>query len=535
MKTWRLPTALLLALLLAVTAALPLGLAEGSAEPVKTLTIAREMNALIEDLETNLYTRLLEEKFNVNLDFILYPAGADAKTKFSVVAASGAEMPDILNISLDDASIYTYGSRGVFVPLDEYWKNPEMTPYFDANVISEEDRAFMLTNMLSADGHSYYVPAYSPVFWNELPYRMWINQKWLDTLGLEPPKTTEDYKAMLQAFVSQDPNGNGRADEYGLISSNGGYGKKVFVFLMNAFIETNPEYSYFYLDNGVIQPAFTQDAFKAGLEYLNGLVNDGLLSPLSFTQDDNQLKAIVNGEGDYVIGAVTSGSASIWADWQKNENYHSMSLLEPLVGPEGVQIAPRTAANLGKRWFITSSCKDPELAFRLGDYGYDFKMTITGRRGEYGVDWTDDPAQTSLYENAQQGEPVNFVVLNDFWGSQQNKHWLETGVSYFSLADGSERSLKDASFTPPQKPHSALYGPHQPEAIMGPLLFTGDETAELANIKTAIDEYVEECIVALITGNMTFGEWDRFQSELENMGLARYTEIMRAAYDRKAN
>ena len=40
-----------------------------------------------------------------------------------------------------------------------------------------------------------------------------INQPWLDKLGLEMPTTLDEFYEVLKAFKTQDPNGNGIADE----------------------------------------------------------------------------------------------------------------------------------------------------------------------------------------------------------------------------------------------------------------------------------------------------------------------------------
>ena len=40
-------------------------------------------------------------------------------------------------------------------------------------------------------------------------YRAWINQTWLDNLGLEMPTTPEELYTVLKAFKEQDANGNG--------------------------------------------------------------------------------------------------------------------------------------------------------------------------------------------------------------------------------------------------------------------------------------------------------------------------------------
>jgi putative aldouronate transport system substrate-binding protein len=42
-----------------------------------------------------------------------------------------------------------------------------------------------------------------------------IRKDWLDKLGLEMPKTLEDFLAVAKAFTEQDPDGNGKKDTYG--------------------------------------------------------------------------------------------------------------------------------------------------------------------------------------------------------------------------------------------------------------------------------------------------------------------------------
>ena len=51
------------------------------------------------------------------------------------------------------------------------------------------------------------------------PYRMYINQKWLDNLGLDMPTTTDELRDVLQAFREKDPNGNGQTDEIPLFTN----------------------------------------------------------------------------------------------------------------------------------------------------------------------------------------------------------------------------------------------------------------------------------------------------------------------------
>ena len=47
-----------------------------------------------------------------------------------------------------------------------------------------------------------------------------MNSDWLETLGLEQPTTPEELRTVLEAFKTQDPNGNGKADEIPLSATS---------------------------------------------------------------------------------------------------------------------------------------------------------------------------------------------------------------------------------------------------------------------------------------------------------------------------
>ena len=49
--------------------------------------------------------------------------------------------------------------------------------------------------------------------------KLWFNYDWLEKLGLEEPQTTEELYEVLKAFKTQDPNGNGKANEIPLTGS----------------------------------------------------------------------------------------------------------------------------------------------------------------------------------------------------------------------------------------------------------------------------------------------------------------------------
>lgn len=477
------------------------------------LTIARQMDTNIEDIENNAFTKQLEDALGIDLEFVLYPV-AEYETKFSVTAASGSKLPDIINFSFADANtVYAYGAKGIFIPINEYLDSPEVTPHFNAMPQADQDAIRAGTTM--ADGNIYSFVSYTPSnVWNEFQQRAWINKTWLETLGLDEPTTTEEFRAVLEAFVSQDPNGNGSNDEYGMMGSTGGYGRSVIAFLMNAFIETHPSTNYFYVNDGKITPAFAQDAWLEGLTYMNGLVKDGLLSPLSFTQDDTQLKAIASMD-DNVLGVVMAGSVSTWAnnETETAPNFLDMKLLAPLTGPEGESNAAYNASTPSMNWFITSYCENPELAAKVGDYFYSREATMGQRYGVNGVNWSDDLADFDGFVAEYQfvGFDVSFAQFDVPWGTVQNVHWNGSAPAYYTediVYGNGIHTTRDEGKLSKNEYHYELYNDKKPAEYIGVLSYTADEIDELAMIKTAVDEYVKEYTVGFITGNISLNEWN---------------------------
>ncbi|MBW4084957.1 extracellular solute-binding protein [Paenibacillus sp. S150] len=504
--------------------------AETGGRPV--ITVAVQANPNVEDYETNHYTELVEEAMNVDLEFLELPSQAEeALTKLALMVSSGAELPDVVNIYLNESTVYDYAAKGVFLPQDDYLNDASIAVNF--NKIPEKE--FVYNAMKQPDGKVYSLPRYAPYEWNEGSNRAWINSEWLEKLNLEIPETTDDLYNVLKAFVEQDPNGNGKKDEVGFVGSLNGWSQNPRVYLMNSFIYADPGKTYMNVKNGQIYPAFTQPEWKEGLEYMNKLVKDGLFSPLSFTQDETQMKGLINVPGG-MAGVVTAGSYSTFGPELENK----MTLLPPVQGPSGFAATPYSPTLPTQLWFITKDAKDPELAFKVGDYMLDSELSIVSRFGEKDVDWSDDPAITAEYLGPfeeSEGLKASVADLNpSIWNNPQNKHWNDANPAYrpLELNKSSSNLKKDAEIAAPnwQPAYAAGYVPAFPEEVIARLAYTPDELKQIANSKTAIDNYVNESAVAFITGNRSLAQWDDYIAELDKMGLNEYLEVTQAAYER---
>lgn len=513
---------------------------DGTSDEKKTFTIGIAQDPNVEDYETNYLTQRIEEEFNVDVSFVTLPAGSEANTKFSLMVSSGSELPDMLVLTLNDATAYDYASNGVFHATTELLENPELMPNF--NALPEDVQEIMFSTTRLADGKNYGFPIYAPNSWNGCKYRMWVYQPWLDELGLEVPTTTDEFYEVCKAIATQDPNGNGKADEIAVMGSKSGWAQDPFVFLMNAFVHCTPEKNYLMVKDGRVTPAYTQDEWKQGLEYINKLVSENLISPLSFTQDETQLKAMLTSNEAGMVGFVPAGSYATFNTSEITNN--KMFLLAPLTGPNGDCSVAYNPPNASTYWWPTKDCKDLELAAQIADFFYTEEMSASIRFGEKDVHWSTDPAVLEKYvsQNDVMGIAPTLAVLDDIWGKPQNIMWcgfnpgyrsegLTLGISYDLKADVAENTQVNAISLANAQFYDS-YVPVFPKEAISKLTYSPEELEQISNSKTAIDNYVYDSAIAFITGQKSFSEWDSYLAELEKMGLESYMAAAQAAYDR---
>ena len=498
------------------------------------ITIGVQQNAMIEDWETNALTLELEEKANVDIEFIVFPS-ADAESKIAAMVASQTELPDILTMETVDLTVYY--DTGIAIPLTDYYNNPDMAYYFNKRLEnSPEEREYIINAGKSPDGENYGVMRYTPEIGNEYPFRMWINKTWLDKLDLEMPTTTDEYYDVLKAFVEKDPNGNGKKDEIGLIGSNNGWNQKPQDTLMNAFIYNDPNRYNMTVKNGKIDVVYNKPEYKKGLEYMHKLVKDGLLSPQSFTQDVVQLKSILENPEVQQVGSIVAGSMSVFTP--ESERKKDFVAMPPLTGPDGVCYSPYSQTVPNCNTIITKYCDNPELAFRMLDYLYDETMSVWQRFGQPGVDWDTEVSDIKgLYEDTL-GIKCGFRQITNISGSTTQNSYLgnilpayRPAMSELSI-QGIARSDNKYDYTIYTADAVPLYMNKHPKELVPALAFKADEAEQVNDIKASLDTFRSESVVRFITGDKPFSEWDSYVKELEKIGLKEYIKLSQKVYDR---
>ena len=498
-----------------------------------SLTIGLPQQPNVEDFETNKMTVWLEEVGNYDLTFKIYPSEEYATQINLAATAGGKDLPDILlgGQGINDSLVASWGEAGTIIPLNDYY---EHSAYYLKEAVQRTGTDFYPL-ITSADGNMYYVPYYNQSLVSEYSAKMWLYGPWIEKLNLDVPTTPEELRAVLRAFTQKDPNGNGKADEIGLISRNNN-DLLWFAALMTPFqyLSSGDPQMWWNIDQGTVTAAYATEGFREGLKYLRSLFDEGLIDPLSFTNDLSQTQALLT-QTDPIIGAyVYTSMSDIPASDARRSEYVGIA---PLLSSDGTQYTPYNPSAPQPSGLITSNCENPEAAFRLLDYLVSEEMSIWTRWGEKGVDWLV-PEKNEISIFADLGYPA---VLQSVlpWGTLQNSHWYQAGpyIRQYGIALGEVWNGDKSNTSYLISTIQGEYTDKHPKEIISKLIYTQEEQETVTPLLASMVTYVKEMIANFCTNNdgMDINDdavWQQYLDQLNSIGLSQILECVQASYDR---
>ena len=458
-----------------------------------------------------------------------------------LVVAGGSGFTQITS-----TSVVKYADQELILPIEQYIDNN--TKYMKERLDSVEGFRTALT---TPDGHIYAVPWYNECYHCMYDGKMWINNVWLDNLGLSEPTTIEEFRDMLIAFRDNDANGNGDTnDEIPMVGATDSYGAKIDTYLMCAFIYDDGENRLMINDDGQVISVFTQPEFQEGLKYLAGLYSEGLIYPDSFAQNRTQRNEINSRQYESVFGAMPNihhGIGSRDTDAGEPARFLEYTPIKPLVGPTGLQV---TRVNYfdnfglnGTAGLIPATCDQPELVMQWLDLLYTDEGIMMQDLGVKGLSW-DDPDEGAM---GVDGSPATYKKLtisqdNEYYN---NMSWGQTFPEFMTAEHrlgyqqtngmmAEDGSGVEAFLYYYSHENYAPYGIPQ-KNVVPPLYYSEEDASEIAMLQTNINTYVEESIAQFIVGQKDVeADWDAYLAELQNMRLDRYLEIIQNTYDASA-
>lgn len=490
-----------------------------------TYTVMAPQTNYILDLQTNAYTQWLEEKTNVHIEYETVPEAA--LTEKVNLSLASSEIPDAyLSCNIDSASQVKYGKEGVFV---------DMAPMIEQYGY-EIPKAYEANNLLpgavtTPDGEIFALAGVNECYHCLYCGRAWINQTWLDNLGLDYPETTEDFVNVLRAFKEQDANGNGDPnDEIPMLGISGMWRASCYDFLLGSFVY-NDFTDRLSVENGTVNYVANTEEFRDGLRFIRSLIEEELIDPVSLTITEDEAHVLTGGD------VATVGVATGMAYWNvlsaNDEEYIGLS---PLEGPNGVRDAfVRATGIVSGQFAITNKAENPEILFRWADAQFSEEATYFSSWGPEGEGWEKAPEGTLGINGKQALYTVLDGVNNTGAETIQNLAMpniaLANRTSDFRLGqavggdDKSEERLYEAA--------SKYYYPYAKEQTYPLMVMSAEDAAVVNEYKTAINAYVDEMISGFLAGTYDLDkDWDSYLSEFDALGLEDYLNVLQSAYDK---
>ena len=553
---------LALAMSMSLAACGKTGSGSQSGEEQITLTIGLPNKINVLDWEDNEYTKWLEEQTGYNLEFFHFSSNtSEAKSQLTTMMAGNEKLPDIImNLYLAPETRDNYGKDGYFLDIrpyfddEEFMANYEWDELYEKNVADEMKERVKL-QCYDLEGHMYSFPSLSFSVHDTPGSFTFINQEWLDKLQLKEPTNLDELKEVATAFLTQDPNGNGIADEIPMISRVSYGGNNIAQWIVeNYSLGIRDFYS---VDKGQsddwqddrVYLSWAEEEYREGLKKVREFFDAGLIPTLNWTMSEGAELAAITSPADGVAKAgIICAPASQWAK-DNTPLLNDYVPLDPFVGSYAYA-NPVTLTHCGA--YITTDCENPEAAM---DLLFTMSEPEGGRRQRYGVPGVDWEWATD-YDTGLEG----LKILNaDAYTGQTKQTWGQAPLRLTWWTEPEELGEKDNcpcfqvfDVAPEDRTWSesrtALHrqaaesflkvteqSPFTKTRMYFTVMLTSEEASEMNALEPILQAYYRESSARFCTGELDIYDdavWEDYLANIKKMGGDRVVEVWNNAYPR---
>ena len=464
----------------------------------------------------------IEKNTNVHIDWVEVDS-ATAQEQFGLMLTSG-NIPDIIR---GVNSYYTGGTQkavddGVLADLTAvaekymptYTALRKSNPQLEKDTLTDEGRINGPWTITSYFGSKEVVGE-----------RVWagicVRGDWLDALGLDLPRTIDDWDKTLKAVKAAYPE----CEAPLMIGSNG-------PDFFSSFLSAYGCLRAFYKDGDTIKYGPMQDGYKEWLTLMHDWYTQGLIDP-NFMSNGADIMA----PNDYFGTGKCFAGMELWgltdtvlkAQGYNNEENFVITATSTPVLKEGdtPQIGFDTSSLIKEQLGIAKSTKDLELTCRYLDYWYTDECMLLDSLGLEGESYEVD--DQGVYHLTQK---MHDAVANGEVSTVSEAVYKYTlGTSDFGLYNW-------GMFDPIYEGNAALNAYDEFNTAKFDLMLpssmtmTDAENQEYVAMYTDIETLANENTVKFITGEKDLAEWDDFVAQLKTYGIDRCIELQQAALDR---
>ena len=362
---------------------------------------------------------------------------------------------------------------------------------------------------------------------------MLINKAWLDKLGLQVPTTWDELENVLKAFKTQDPNGNGQADEIPmnikkldplyytwhspmlLLNSTGiptGFNKGVSTY-------------GFYAKNGVVKSFMTSDEYKEVIKYYHKLISEGLIPAEWATKDDDAYNADQISDGQTAKTGVVFG-------WSPSDNFGKLKdqyIAMPVPSAPGVSpdqtVWDGSSSELSVAGLsISAHAANKDAALKLANLLYSEKYSVQQFLGSFGNLVTDDG---NRHYTVDEDKYTKAMGDNLFPGlADRFSGWIPDGVTIKGDVDG-DNLLEANKPYEEQRSHFDPVKDYIPDYVNP----DADDNTTLASNYNQISNVAMQKTATWMSKGGIDEEWDAYCKQLDSLGLQENVKIWQKWYD----
>lgn len=408
---------------------------------------------------------------------------------------------------LTPTAVDDYGKKGVFIPLNDLIEEhaPNLSKLLD-------ERPVLRDAITSDDGNIYSLP--SIVDETSTTYAQWINQKWLDNLGLAMPTDMQSFYEVMTAFKEQDANGNGDPnDEIPVMMA---IDPAQLAANWTSMLGQKWDKSSNTIEvDGQLQDVRTCETYKEALSWIAKFYQEGLLDKNIFTQEVSQAQAV--GKAADVTGLTGGASPLTYCGAEYSLNFAPLSPFSDDVS----YLNP--GATVGAL-VITDICQDPAKVIEWADQFYGEEGSYRAWMGEEGKNfkWVDDTKTT--YE---------WILPDGISVGEMREQTCLQGVGYIpalcpsSYNEGNPDPVSQIAYK------GSVIMTESSSEYFPMLTYPSDDLKTVSSVEADVSSYANTYAAKICTGELDLeSSWEDYLNQLENMRLSKMIEIKQAAYDR---
>lgn len=455
----------------------------------------------------------LQKMTGVHVDFQHPPSGSSDQTQqFNLMMASG-DLPDVIewNWPSVPGGATKYLKDGKIIKLNKYIKKyaPNLSKILKEHPqwkkeITTDSGAIYGFPFLRSDPEL--LTFYGPM----------IRKDWLDKLGLKIPTTIGEWHTVLKAFKTEDPNGNGKADEIPLLPA----------LTSNAFVGAWGITPGFYQNSGTVKYGPIQPQFKQYLTVMHKWYKQGLIDKDYVATDSKLQDAKVTGNKLGAFIGYAGSSLGYYMGLMKNKNpkFELAGTPYPTLHKGETPIVSQKDPNFpGNAAVITTSDTHVKQTVEWLDKAYGHKGHMLMNFGVKGKSYkmvNGYPTYTKLITNNPKGLPM----------AQALSLWCRSSWSGPFVQD--KRYIEQYYQYPEQKKAIKSWMDAKNDILMPPITATPEESKQLSSIMNDVNTFEQTAVNKFIMGKTPLSQFSQYVKTLKGMGIEKAVKMKQAALDR---